>query len=221
MGTITILEETTKEPITLIGKRAGICWGADISDPGKNYKRGIDCIQSEHGRTLEFPDIHMVIDGYSARVIREYTRHVGGLTPWLQASTRYIDYKNFEFITPPSIQADEAANKEYKSAMKNISEALVKVDALNIPREDIANLLPLGMTTKTVEKRNLRNLVDMSHTRKCTRAYWEFRRLFTDIEKALSEYSDEWKWIIENLFVPKCEYLGRCPEKHSCGRFHK
>ena len=98
MGTITILEETTKEPITLIGKRAGICWGADISDPGKNYKRGIDCIQSEHGRTLEFPDIHMVIDGYSARVIREYTRHVGGLTPWLQASTRYIDYKNFEFI---------------------------------------------------------------------------------------------------------------------------
>lgn len=221
MGTITILEETTKEPITLIGKRAGICWGADISDPGKNYKRGIDCIQSEHGRTLEFPDIHMVIDGYSARVIREYTRHVGGLTPWLQASTRYIDYKNFEFITPPSIQADEAANKEYKSAMKNISEALVKLDALNIPREDIANLLPLGMTTKTVEKRNLRNLVDMSHTRKCTRAYWEFRRLFTDIEKALSEYSDEWKWIIENLFVPKCEYLGRCPEKHSCGRFHK
>ena len=221
MGTITILEETTKEPITLIGKRAGICWGADISDPGKNYKRGIDCIQSEHGRTLEFPDIHMVIDGYSARVIREYTRHVGGLTPWLQASTRYIDYKNFEFITPPSIQADEAANKEYKSAMKNISEALVKLDALNVPREDIANLLPLGMTTKTVEKRNLRNLVDMSHTRKCTRAYWEFRRLFTDIEKALSEYSDEWKWIIENLFVPKCEYLGRCPEKHSCGRFHK
>ena len=32
MGKIIVLPETTKEPITLIGKRAGICWGADISD---------------------------------------------------------------------------------------------------------------------------------------------------------------------------------------------
>ena len=29
METITILEETTKNPITLIGKRAGTCWGSD------------------------------------------------------------------------------------------------------------------------------------------------------------------------------------------------
>lgn len=35
MGTVTILEETTKNPITLIGKRAGVCWGADISDDEK------------------------------------------------------------------------------------------------------------------------------------------------------------------------------------------
>lgn len=27
MGTITILPETTKFPIKLIGHRAGICWG--------------------------------------------------------------------------------------------------------------------------------------------------------------------------------------------------
>lgn len=221
MGTITILEETTKKPITLIGERAGICWGADISDPNRNYKRGIDCIQSGHGRTFEFPDVHMVIDGYSARVMREYTRHVGGLTPWLQASTRYIDYSKFGYIIPESIKNDERAFSVYEYAMRNISAATEMLRSLNIPREDIANLLPLGMTTKTVEKRNLRNLIDMAHTRKCTRAYWEFRRLFADIEKALSDYSDEWKWIVENLFVPKCEYLGRCPEKHSCGRYQR
>ncbi len=32
---ITILPETTKNPITLIGKRAGICYGSDISDDEK------------------------------------------------------------------------------------------------------------------------------------------------------------------------------------------
>ena len=43
MGTITILPETTKNPITLMGQRAGVCWGADTSDDAKNYQRGLDC----------------------------------------------------------------------------------------------------------------------------------------------------------------------------------
>ena len=37
MGTITILPETTKNPISLIGERAGVCWNADLSDKEKNY----------------------------------------------------------------------------------------------------------------------------------------------------------------------------------------
>ena len=41
MGKITILPETTKNPISLIGQRAGVCWNADTSDSAKNYKRGI------------------------------------------------------------------------------------------------------------------------------------------------------------------------------------
>ena len=49
MGKIIILEETTKNPITLMGKRAGVCWGANIDDNEKNYKRGLDCLQSGHG----------------------------------------------------------------------------------------------------------------------------------------------------------------------------
>ena len=50
-----------------------------ISDDEKNIKRGISCIEAGHGRTMEFVDVHMIIDGFSARVMREYYRHVGGL----------------------------------------------------------------------------------------------------------------------------------------------
>ena len=82
-------------------------------------------------------------------------------------------------------------------------------------------LLPLGMTTKIVDRRNLRNLVDMSHQRMCTRAYWEYRQLFNDICNALREYSDEWRWIVDNLFKPKCDVFGYCTEKKSCGRKDK
>jgi thymidylate synthase (FAD) len=78
-------------------------------------------------------------------------------------------------------------------------------------------LLPLGMTTKVVDKRNLRNLIDMSHQRMCTRAYWEYRSLFDELSTRLSEYSEEWEQIVDKFFVPKCEYLGYCPEKYSCG----
>ena len=87
MGKIILLPETTKNPITLIGERAGICWGADISNKEKNYKRGLDCILSNHGRTLEYVNVEMIIDGYSARVIREWYTHIGGAPTRLQAST--------------------------------------------------------------------------------------------------------------------------------------
>ena len=87
-----------------------------------------------------------------------------------------------------------------------------------MPREDIANILPIGMTTKVVVRTNLRHLIDMSHQRLCNRAYWEFRQLMLDIMKALCEYSGEWKTIVDEYFVSKCDVCGFCTEKKSCGR---
>ena len=219
MGQVIILPETPKNPLSLIGERAGICWNADVSDDEKNIKRGISCIEAGHGRTMEFVDVHMIIDGFSARVMREYYRHVGGLTPYLQASTRYIDYKDFDVIRPASIERNEEALVEFNMAVKNLRKSLETLKTLGVPNEDVANLLPLGMATKCIEKRNLRNLVDMSHVRKCNRAYHEYRlELFPAIENALKDYSDQWVWIIDNLFKPKCEVYGYCDEKNSCGR---
>lgn len=219
MGTITILEETTKNPLTLMGRRAGVCWGADVADEERNYKRGLDCLQSGHGRVMEYVNVEMVIDGYSARVIREWYTHVGGSPTRLQASTRYINYRDFSYITPPKIAASPEALQRYEEMMKNICETCSYLEQeCKIPREDAALLLPLGMTTKIVDKRNLRNLVDMSRQRMCTRAYWEYRQMFGDICRALSEVSGEWEYIVKNCFLPKCEASGFCTEKKSCGR---
>lgn len=218
MGKIIVLPETTQNPISLIGMRAGVCWGADITDAAKNYKRGLECIENNHGRTLEYVNVELVIDGYSARVIREWYTHLGGSPTRLQASTRYINYKNFEYITPHKIENNEEAKKIFDETMKIITENAQKLEVMGIPREDSAMLLPLGMGTKIVDKRNLRNLIDMSRQRQCTRAYWEYRELFSDICKALSSISEEWAYIVKTQFMPKCEYLGYCPEKYTCGR---
>lgn len=223
---IEIFESTDKFPLQKIGKMAGVCWGSPIEDPEKNIKRAKECILSGHGRVLEFIDIEMCISKVSARVIREWYTHIGGAPTRLQESTRYVNCENFDYVIPPFISNlgeatssdKEVAAAEYHKIMENIKESYHKLTELGMPREDAANILPLGMSTKIVDKRNLRNLIEMSHQRLCTRAYWEYRKLMKDIVKALSEYSDEWKWIVENLFKPKCEVCGYCTEKKSCGR---
>ena len=226
MGKVIILPDTTREPITKIGEMAGVCWGADTSDPEKNYKRGWDCIESGHGRTLEYVNVEMVLDGYSARVIREWYTHIGGAPTRLQASTRYIDYGEFYYVMPPSIAANEDAGEEYQDVMRMIGHTINMLTDMGIPREDAAMLLPLGMCTRIVDKRNLRNLIDMSRQRMCNRAYWEFRELFEDICCALKQYgldngNHEWETVVDAQFMPKCEVLGYCPEKHGCGKYPK
>ncbi len=219
MGTVTIIKETTKNPITLMGERAGICWGSDLSDQEKNYKRGLDCIISGHGRVMEYVNVELILDGYSARVIREWYTHIGGAPTRLQASTRYINYQNFDYVIPPKIEADPVAKEKYVQAMEMITQTCAELESeCEIPREDAALLLPLGMTTKIVDKRNVRSLIEMSHQRMCTRAYWEYRQLMQDICKALSDYSEEWKYLVDHYFMPKCEVSGFCTERKSCGR---
>lgn len=242
MGQVIIDQETTVAPIVMIGEKAGSCWGADIYDREKNFKRGIDCIQSGHGRALEFPNIIMTLEGYSARVIRELYTHIGGAPTRLQSSTRYINYKDFEYVTPPKIknfdlskvvnQTCESPQEIYNSIMNTISQGMIALENYGIPREDIAMLLPLGMTTKVEIKVNLRELIQIFNQRACTRAYWEFRELMNDIKEALIEYGrsywdylpeahNEWELIAKHLFVPKCEKDGVCYEKYSCGRAPK
>lgn len=219
MGKVTIQPYTTKNPIQMIGYEAGVCWGADVSNKERNYKRGIDCLESEHGRTFEFPDVYATIEGYSARVIREWYTHIGCLPTRLQASTRYIDYESgFNYITPKSIDDKKEALFLYQNLMEQIQQTAKALEELGIPREDSAMVLPLAMGTDMVDKRNLRNLIDMSGQRMCSRAYHEYRKMFDDYCKALSEYSEEWSYIVSHYFMPKCEKVGYCKEKKSCGR---
>ena len=217
MGKVTIQKHTTLNPIQLIGEEAGICYGSDTSDLEKNYKRGLQNLKDGHGRTFEFPQVYMTIEGYSARFMRELYTHIGGAPTRLQASTRYINYDDFDVIFPKSLDTDR--KKEiYNDAINQIRVSFRELLNLDVPKEDIANILPLGMESKMVWRTNLRNAVDMSHQRECSRAYWEFRDFMREFKQALSEYSDEWAILTKELFKPKCEVCGFCVEKFSCGR---
>lgn len=214
----------TPNPLQVIGKCAGICWNAPVDEPEKNIKRAKECIESNHGRVLEFPDMTVVIDGPSARMMRELYTHIGGGPTRLQSSTRYVNEKDFKYYTPPSCQKD-GVKEIYEEAMQHDAEVYRKLIELGVPREDAANKLPLGMESKMVWKINLRALVNFFNRRLCTRALKEIREFATALKNTIAQVDEEWAWIAENLFVPSCEQykymnpaLCFCAEKKGCGR---
>lgn len=221
MGKITIMEETSSHPIQLIGKMSGICYGSDTTNETKNFKRGLDCLTNNHGRTLESVDVYMVLDGYSAKVVREFYTHIGGSPMRLQSSTRYIDYakKGLPCVIPPKIAANEEAKQIYQETIDTVAAATQRLEVeFNIAKEDASMLFPLAMESKFVVKCNLRMLIDMSHQRLCARAFWEYRQLMKDLCDALRQRDEEWAFIIDNYMKPKCDILGYCPETFGCGR---
>lgn len=220
MKTIEIKEWTMKDPLNCIGFNAGVCWGAKL-DKDRNVVRALDCIKSGHGRVEELPDVYLVIDGWSAKMIRELYTHIGGSPTRMQASTRYIDYeKGFDVITPPAIANNNEAMEVWCKAISDIKMAMGALKALGIPKEDYTNLLPLAYQSKMIWKVNLRTLVNFMNMRLCSRAYWEIREFSNMLKKALMRYSPEWEIICKELFVPKCDAVGYCTEAKCCGR-HK
>lgn len=207
---IEILNATSK-PITFIGQVSGVCYNSK-DEPRANYKRGMKCIKDGHGRVMEYADVTLVIDGFSARVMRELYTHIIG-TSRVQASTRYITYDNFNYYTPQALEE----NSDYHKAMRSIVESYQQLIDSGVPKEHAANLLPLGMTSKVVLKINYRALLHMASVRMCDRAYIEYRELMECIIDAISNIDEEWATLM-TFMKPKCK---TCTEKANCPRLKK
>lgn len=206
----------TENPLTMMGESARRCWG---TPKGREVKIAKGCIESGHGRVSEFADIVIELSECSARVMREIYTHIAG-TSRLQESTRYVDMTKFKYIIPPKIEKNSQARAIYIEAIENLQYAMKGLKDLGIPKEDYANLCPLGSHSKMVLKINVRALLHMAEQRMCTRAYWEFRQFMQLLKDAIAQINEEWEYVA-NLLKPKCEQMGYCTEEHCCGRYPK
>lgn len=212
---IQIIDYTVR-PLNLIGIVAATCYNTELKDAEHAMRIAKHCIKSDHGRNLEFGDFTAIIDENSARMIRELFRHHEG-TSFLQSSTRYITYKEFDYYTPKGM--NEAQEATYHDVMKAIQEGYGKLKELGLENDITGYVLPLGMTSKFVVKINIRALQHLSNMRMCTRALAEFRKFMIELKQEVSKLNDEWKWIADNLMVAKCDRFGFCTEgKMTCGR---
>lgn len=204
----------TKNPLTTIGKMASICYNTELKDDEHACRIAKHCINSGHGRNLEFARVSLKIT-CSARVGREIYTSIGGSPTRLQASTRYITYDDFNYVIPNGLNSEQ--EYEYNICMKNIRDSYRKLKGLNLSNDITGYVLPLAMETTIVWDGNIRTLETMFNQRLCYRALEEYRELMKELKLKLSKLDSEWKWISDKLFVPKCVNLGYCIEnKKDC-----
>ena len=177
----------------------GPCYGSDTSNPEKNYKRGMNSIRAGHGRVLEYADVWFILDGYSARVIREFYTHVGGAPTRTQASTRYINESDFEYYIPDAIDKNmSAVLKILKSAAR--SGKCPEAHHLEAVRRFCMLLEDYQRGIRRFRKLSLR---------------------MKDLLDALGEYSEEWKTLVDEIMKCKCDKASYCLEEFSCGKYPK
>lgn len=200
----------TEYPLRTIGNLAATCYNTTVKDDAHATRIGKHCISSNHGRNLELAQLILKIT-CSARVGRELYTHIGGMPTRLQSSTRYITYDNFDYYVPEF--NDSVIEEEYRNVMNFIKGFYKLMKEHGIDNDKTGYILPLAMETQIIISCNARMLVNMFNQRLCYRTLSEFRLGMRILKKQLSMLDEEWKWIGDRLFVPKCVAERRCVEK--------
>lgn len=201
------------------GEFACICYNTPIKAA---EKVGEHCLQSGHlsgSRHLYFVFKLEMIPRFT---IDQLVRHEVGVVKNVQ-SLRYVTKDGFKVYCPPEMRDDLEAKWEYQRA----EDYLNYTYKLNVKRfeskgkeranEIARTFLPIGIATECSFACNLEGLINLAHKRLCTRAELPIRALAKLMVKEVLEAEPRYG----PYLVPQCEYLKRCPEGHSCGRYLK
>ncbi len=189
-----------------------------------------------HGSPTEHANFTFAIEGVSRTLLAQITRH--RIASYSVQSQRYVNLKDFEFVTPPEVLEDKVALEEFNKSMALAGENYLKVTALlkethlkelldkgmeekaakraaeKKALEDARFILPNACTTKMIVTMNARSLNNFFAHRCCNRAQWEIQQLSDLMLELVFAVAPS---LFLNAGAP-CSY-GPCPEgKMSCGK---
>ena len=192
---VSILQ-ATPNPVSMIGVIAGKCYGK--SDP--SHKRVERCVANGHTSILEHAIVTFDIDGISRICSHQLVRH--RMASYTQASQRYIKEDSVNIVIPDKIYDGKDAEVIFMDAKIKSEEAYHKLLSIGVPAEDARFILPQASSTSIVVTMNARSLFNFFSLRQDSHAQWEIRKLAFEMERVLSDYSDEW---CELLSMRNCE----------------
>jgi thymidylate synthase (FAD) len=204
-------------------KFAGRIFDDGQSDIKKQEEFVRQVVASGHESPLEHVKFTFAVEGVSRALTHQLVRH--RMASYSQQSQRYVRESDFDYVIPPSIEADKEMKREFVIAMEKIQESynnILKIFERKGQKGDIANqdarfVLPQAAETKIVVTMNCRELIHFFGERCCNRAQWEIRRLAGEMLKICREILP----VVFDNAGAKCIGLGYCPEeeKFSCGRY--
>lgn len=215
------LLEHTPEPERVVAMAARLCYSpigaeelAEQLSEAKVKEMVSKMVKLGHASTIEHVSFTFGIEGVSRVLTHQLVRH--RIASYDQQSQRYVASYGFEYITPPTIAANSAANKKFTDLMENIRQVYDELMAMDIPKEDARYVLANAAETKIMVTMNARSLLHFFNLRCCNRAQWEIRDM---ANKMLAEV----KKVAPTLFAnagASCVNTGRCPEGDmTCGKF--
>ncbi|MFA5062932.1 MAG: FAD-dependent thymidylate synthase [Candidatus Omnitrophota bacterium] len=202
---------------------AGQIFAEGLKDLVKQEEFVRQVVSSGHKSPLEHVKFTFAIEGVSRALTHQLVRH--RIASYSQQSQRYVKESDFDYIIPPSIEADEEMKKEYVNTMREIQKSyncLLKAFENKGKKGESANqdarfVLPQASETKIVVTMNCRELEHFFQERCCARAQWEIRRLAEEMLKICKQKLPA----VFNNSGAKCVAFGYCPEgvKFTCKKY--
>lgn len=239
---VTLLTHTP-EPEKTIAAAAKLCYASSDIDTlleGLTEEKTtsfLDMLSSVgHQSPIEHVTFTFGIEGVSRALLAQITRH--RIASFSVQSQRYVEEKNYEFVTPPEIavipEALEEFNKQMDSAITSYNkltdilkekhykafildgfeekEAAKKAQKKAI--EDARFVLPNACDTKMIMTMNARSLLNFFKLRCCSRAQWEIKALADEMLRLCYHAAP----VIFKNAGPEC-VRGKCAEGNmTCGK---
>ncbi len=239
---VTLLTHTP-EPEKTVAAAAKLCYASSDIDTlldGLTEEKTIDFLKMlsdvGHQSPIEHITFTFGIEGVSRALLAQITRH--RIASFSVQSQRYVEEKNYEFVTPPEIsaipEALEEFNKQMDSAISSynkladilkekhyktfIEEGISDKEAVKKAQkkaiEDARFVLPNACDTKMIMTMNARSLLNFFKLRCCSRAQWEIKALADEMLRLCYKAAPA---IFRNA-GPEC-VRGKCAEGNmTCGR---
>jgi thymidylate synthase (FAD) len=175
-----------------------------------------EVLKMGHTSVIEHTSFTFAISDVSRSLTHQLVRH--RIASYAQQSQRYVDFKEINYVTPPTITKNKKMKKAYDETMKNIWKEYNKLREMGIPAEDSRFILPNAACTNIMVTMNARSLLNFFELRTCQHAQWEIRKL---AQKMLDEVKKVAPIIFKNA-GPACKTKNICPEnKKNCPLYPK
>lgn len=233
----------TPEPEKVVAAAAKLCYASSNIDAlldGLNNDKVVSFIEMlteiGHESPIEHINFTFGIEGVSRALLAQITRH--RIASFSVQSQRYVEEKDFQFVTPPEIsennEALEIFNTQMNSAIESynkladilkdkhfqtfISQGIDEKTARNKAQkkaiEDARFVLPNACDTKMIITMNARSLLNFFKLRCCMRAQWEIKAVADEMLKLCCLIAPS---IFKNA-GPSCLRGGCAEGKMSCGK---